>query len=352
MTAPPAADEYEVSLFGPGFGEAIALHVGNGDWILVDSCWLDPINLVPVSSSYLDSLGVPAGGVKKIVASHWHDDHVKGLSKLVEKYVDAELAYPGYLGSKEGLEFLTAYGGAVEPSTRGTKELFRSFKAASPMRRHPVLARHIVFEGAYAHGDVLVVAFSPTAAAWEKSNAAALARIHPGVLPRNIAEPKPNISSIVIHVQVPGDAILLGSDLESDGTLGWDAVLADGWASRRTKSSLYKVSHHGSATACRSSIWSSYVVGDPEAALTPFVNGSVRLPKADDVARIKTYTNKLTTTCVPGANLPRASEADRQLVTFLRNATGRSKRMGHVRYRKRAGAASWSCELLGAAQKL
>jgi hypothetical protein len=93
----------------------------------------------------------------------WHHigmtNHVKGLSKLVEKYADAELAYPGYLGSKEGLEFLTAYGGAVEPSTRGTKELFRSFKAASPVRRHPVFARHIVFEGTYAHGDVRVVAF-------------------------------------------------------------------------------------------------------------------------------------------------------------------------------------------------
>jgi hypothetical protein len=293
MTAPPAEDEYEVSLFGPGFGEAIAVHVGHGDWILVDSFWLDPINLIPVSASYLDSIGIPAGGVKKIIASHWHDDHVRGLSKLVEKYPDAELAYPGYLGTDEGLEFLTAYGGAVEPSTRGTKELFRSFRASSPARRHPVLARHIVFEGTYGHGEVRVVAFSPTAAAWEKSNAAALARVHPGVLPRNVAEPKPNISSIVIHIQLPGDAILLGSDLESDGTLGWDAVLADGWAAKRAKSSLYKVSHHGSATACRPDIWSSYVVADPQAALTPFVNGSVRLPRTDDVARIKTLSSDI-----------------------------------------------------------
>ena len=32
----PAAGELEVSLFGPGFGEALALHIGAGKWILVD----------------------------------------------------------------------------------------------------------------------------------------------------------------------------------------------------------------------------------------------------------------------------------------------------------------------------
>ena len=35
---PPASDEVELSLFGPGYGEAIAVHVGDGKWILIDSC--------------------------------------------------------------------------------------------------------------------------------------------------------------------------------------------------------------------------------------------------------------------------------------------------------------------------
>jgi len=42
----PAADEIEVTLFGPGYGEAIAVHLGEGAWLLVDSC-IDPESKAP-----------------------------------------------------------------------------------------------------------------------------------------------------------------------------------------------------------------------------------------------------------------------------------------------------------------
>ena len=35
-TVAPGIDTLEVSLFGYGVGESLAIHVGNGDWILVD----------------------------------------------------------------------------------------------------------------------------------------------------------------------------------------------------------------------------------------------------------------------------------------------------------------------------
>jgi len=34
----PAKDEIDVVVVGPGFGESILLHIGDGDWIVVDSC--------------------------------------------------------------------------------------------------------------------------------------------------------------------------------------------------------------------------------------------------------------------------------------------------------------------------
>jgi hypothetical protein len=34
----PADDQFEVSIFGPGKGEAIAVHLGAGEWLTVDSC--------------------------------------------------------------------------------------------------------------------------------------------------------------------------------------------------------------------------------------------------------------------------------------------------------------------------
>ncbi len=350
----PEHDEVEVSIFGPGFGEAIALHLGSDEWILIDSCWLDRVHQVPVTGKYLDEIGVPTSQVKQIVASHWHDDHVGGLSVLIQKYSDAEFSYPSYLSKDEGRQFVAAYAGTVEKSTRGTRELYRSLKhlAANNRKRYPLHVRSLVHEGSYAYGKVQAFALSPTTEAWEKSMAAMHSKLSPGTIPRNVAEPKTNISSIVIHIDLGLDGILLGSDLESDGTLGWHAVSNDPWASSRTKSSLYKVAHHGSQTACLPEVWSKFLRPGPAVGLTPFVNGSVRLPLPTDVARIKGYGGTLHATSLPGKSLPKSSEAEKLLTTFLSNATGRSKRMGHIRYRKRPGERQWRCDVNGAALKL
>ena len=66
---PPAADEIEITLFGPGYGEAIAIHLGEGVWLLVDSC-IDPDSKAPASETYLEQIGVNAEQVRAIVASH------------------------------------------------------------------------------------------------------------------------------------------------------------------------------------------------------------------------------------------------------------------------------------------
>ena len=72
----PSPDEIEVTLFGPGYGEAIAVHLGEGTWLLVDSC-IDPVSRAPASGTYLEQIGVSVNQVLAIVASHWHDDHVR-----------------------------------------------------------------------------------------------------------------------------------------------------------------------------------------------------------------------------------------------------------------------------------
>ena len=43
-------------MFGPGFGECIALHLGGGNWAIVDSC-LDATSKQPTSLHYLTSIG-------------------------------------------------------------------------------------------------------------------------------------------------------------------------------------------------------------------------------------------------------------------------------------------------------
>ena len=105
--APPAADEIEVTLFGPGYGEAIAVHLGDGSWLLVDSC-IDPDSKTPASETYLDQIGVNASHVRAIVASHWHDDHVRGISRLAARYPAADFVLSGVFNKAEAGAFLAA----------------------------------------------------------------------------------------------------------------------------------------------------------------------------------------------------------------------------------------------------
>ena len=57
ISEPPNLHELEVSVFGPGVGECIVAHVGDGDWIVVDSC-INRESQEPVALEYLKSLHV------------------------------------------------------------------------------------------------------------------------------------------------------------------------------------------------------------------------------------------------------------------------------------------------------
>ena len=76
---PPNADQVEVTLLGPGYGECAVIHLGNGHWALIDSC-LDSDTGRPAALSYLEGMGVdPATAVRLVLATHCHDDHVGGM---------------------------------------------------------------------------------------------------------------------------------------------------------------------------------------------------------------------------------------------------------------------------------
>jgi len=82
ISQPPAPDEIEVCVLGPGTGEAILVHCTENEWLCVDCtkvdgrCW--PL-------SYLNEIGVPADAVRLIVATHWHaDQYPSAEGRLVE----------------------------------------------------------------------------------------------------------------------------------------------------------------------------------------------------------------------------------------------------------------------------
>ena len=84
MTEKPQERELEISIFGPGYGESIVIHLGYNNWMIVDSC-IDTQTRKPIPVEYLESINVdPETAVKRIVASHWHGDHIRGMSDIVK----------------------------------------------------------------------------------------------------------------------------------------------------------------------------------------------------------------------------------------------------------------------------
>ncbi|MYC69907.1 MAG: hypothetical protein F4X17_04275 [Gemmatimonadetes bacterium] len=63
---PPGDDDFEFTVFGPGYGESIVLHVGNGAWVIIDSC-VDADGR-PHALRYLESIGIDPGG--RVLPTH------------------------------------------------------------------------------------------------------------------------------------------------------------------------------------------------------------------------------------------------------------------------------------------
>ena len=349
--AAPAADEIEVTLFGPGYGEAIAVHLGDGRWLLVDSC-IDPDARVSASGAYLDGIGVVADQVRVIVASHWHDDHVRGISELARKYQAANLFVSAVFTDKEAAAFLAAYNGESSAGlARGTKELFDAIDARSEVSF--VLHRSIVLEETFNARAIRVTALSPVQAAFSQCVAHFAEYLPSRGEPINHApELHPNLEAVVLHLDLGDDAVLLASDLEDHGTLGWSAVVSDSWSGRRAPASVYKVAHHGSHTGDNPEIWAKLLKPKPVACLTPYMLAGKRLPTDDDKKRVAGKASQAYIASAASRSPKMDSHRLKRLKDIAKNIALLDNGFGAVRLRKRIGAESWDVELFGAAQSL
>ena len=347
----PSPDEVEVSLFGPGYGEAVVVHLSDNKWLLIDSC-INPDANAPASSHYLHELGVKPESVIAIVASHWHDDHVKGLSELVAAYPSADVFISAVFRDLEALAFVDAYGGQSSGElTRGTKELYRVVTSTHPVT---TLQRMEIYAGVHQGRQVKVSAFSPTHAA-----AADALRHFVAYVPREAGtpighapEPKTNLESIVVHVCVGDDALLLGADLEEHPLHGWSSIAHTPWCLKAGKASAYKVAHHGSATAEAAGIWQDLLHPTPIATVTPFNNGSVVLPKEADERRLKAATSAtyISSGATRRPNIPR--DLLKRMTAISAKLAKVNSGFGAVRLRKKPVALDWTIELFGDARRI
>ncbi|GLI26425.1 hypothetical protein ARHIZOSPH14_06670 [Agromyces rhizosphaerae] len=360
----PEPDEIEVSLFGPGKGEAVLVHVGAGEWITVDSCIEQRTQRHPVLD-YLESIEVDvATQVKLVVGTHAHDDHIAGIGRLY-----AEAAEAQYLSSAAftGREFFAAVktdedieaqvGSSVRDEIRGVMEEVAS-RGRFPDGRAPWLEavqQRTVWQRRSSAGaaDVDVVALSPSDIAVAKARANVAAGAGSVQERKRLSAGDPNEYSVALWLEVGDIRVLLGADLTIGPVgSGWQAV-ADSHQPNG-KASLFKVPHHGSPNAHHEATWDDLLTESVTSVVAPFRLGVNPRPNEEDVARIvarsdRAFATAKTKSPVPSKETKRTRAALAEVAQNVREAYGK---VGQVRARKRSGEGRWRVELLAPAHEL
>ncbi len=296
----PQTNELELSVFGPGLGECIVMHCGAGDWIVIDSCKHSG-SAHPVAIEYLEALGLdPSTAVRAILATHWHDDHVRGLAKLVRRCPDATFAISAALEPNQfyGLVFEVEERNKLVNETSTAREFAEILDHFLEVNQHPspsVLAQtgSILFRGGINEA-VTIQALSPSTATVVDCGADLVSKLCTAHPTRKFRRTGPNDLSVAVQVSAGPVDLLLKADLEDSSSklYGWKAVLED--AVRPTRSSaIVKVGHHGSPNADNSEVWVKMVEADPVCIVTPYTRGHRPLPHNEDIARLKTHTSNL-----------------------------------------------------------
>lgn len=351
----PSMDEVEVIVFGPGYGESIAVHIGQGSWIIVDSC-IDSSTKTPVAKNYLDTIGVRPDQVKVIVVSHWHDDHTRGISDLVSYYSQARVGVSSIFNNKEGKDFLTAFSGKITGESAGTSELFSIF--FDHKKRIDHLSQNSQILPASTNHSAVVLALSPTSECFFQATEKILSALPTKDKLSPVREaPRfaPNNEAIVVHINIGDFAILLGSDLESESN-AWVAMVSHPNCKELKSADFYKVAHHGSITAECDEIWKHLLSVKPVSVLTPFTNGSVKLPNEIDKQRISLKSSSLHTTSNASIKPLMNQNIARRLATMGTSPVPVNTKLGAVRSRKKInnaeGSSGWSFKYFGAAGRI
>lgn len=343
----PSYDELEVSLFGPGVGECAVVHIGNGEWLVVDSC-INPTTKNPIAMDYLNSLGVVVErDVKSIVISHWHSDHIGGASDLVNACTSANVVYSQALLKEEFLTLVQAISGdsmIVDRRRNGLNEISKIIKVlrdrgtadSNYIRQNlkPAAAdKRIYFN---ASTSVEVWTLSPSDVDFN------LALEHFGSLLEQVEESKyrgtvpaqtENKNAVVVWVKVGEVSALLGADLEefADDNRGWSAIL-NSVGRPQDKSAIFKIPHHGSETGYCSRVWEELLIEKPVAALTTYSRS--RLPRMEELEKLSKHSDNIYLTTSPsGKKVKRSPTVEKMMKGMVKERRVLNGDIGHVQIR-------------------
>ncbi len=295
----PADDVIEITLIGPGYGECLLAHLGHGNWIVVDSC-IDHATGFPAALSYLKSIGVQAStDVQLIVASHWHDDHIRGLAETLRRCERANFCCSNAMTSDEFIAAVSNYQRRNMLAGRsGVREMYEVYHILS---ERPDRLRYAIANRCVLKIDDLVADYGSACRVFSLSPSDVqvkkffdeLANLIPAPsdTKRRAVPQTPNRTSTVIWVAIGELSLLFGGDLEetAEEETGWSVIVK---SNERPggQASVFKVPHHGSSNGHNQGVWEDMLMDHPYAILCPYNRGRKKLPSAQDLTRITERT--------------------------------------------------------------
>ncbi len=348
------------------------MHVGWGEWIIVDSC-VGADGQTPAALDYLKRIGVDlAAAVKRVVATHWHNDHVRGLSRTMRECASAPFICSQALWTKEFVALTELWRKqrlATSPLAEMTRVMELIAKSGSVLRGSTgesrlrfALANRCLWRREQS-GDMSLGAsgelysLSPSDAAVKRSLEAIAALFSAGDTLTRPTPSRPNQFSVVLWLRVGDVRLLLGADMEEQNNPcgGW-RLIVDSPERPTGHASLFKVPHHGSVTGECESVWTNMLSSNPVAMLTPFQSGRVKLPTEKDAERICGRTSEAYITASHRAQSSRGKtgSVNRTIHETVRYIRKVNDAFGQVRARRRINpqTGGWTVATFGDARPL
>lgn len=268
----------EINLLGTGggYGESLVIHLANNEWIVIDSC-IDPNSKESLPLKFLKEKGIDLSNVQLILCTHWHDDHIRGISSLLKYCPNAIFSTSKVTGKKKFLQIvgLEHQKENFSASNSSTKEFHKCLEIIDK-REKPLKLSEIdktLYSTTYKNIDIKIHSLSPSdysARLFDHEISELMDRYSP--VNKKIPNQSLNDRSVVLLLEIGSHSVLLGADLEvkSNPDLGWLDIIHNSQTVKTAyPSKYYKIPHHGSSNGYHSDIFDNLLGKNPIGSLTP-----------------------------------------------------------------------------------
>ena len=213
-------DNIEINLIGTGggYGESLVIHIGNDEWIVVDSCQ-NPKTGNSIPLEFLKQKSVDFNKVKLIVCTHWHDDHIRGIADLLDNCPKAIFSFARATDLKKFLRLVSIdlQKSQYSVSNASTNEFNKCLDIVHERNDivKPSFTDRLLYSTTYNKKTIQIHSLSPSdlsSRLFDEEISTLISKFEK----RNKKLPyqSPNDRSVVLLIQCGSHNILLGSDLE------------------------------------------------------------------------------------------------------------------------------------------